>query len=292
MNCGVVVECDVGTSPAEATLCFCSVPWFSSCAADGGVGYDCHTASQHLWLFVSERSSWIVASNAALKLYDTPADMRAVPQRQPAAGTQAQRGEDSSDKQKAESQAQSSSNAARTGTDVDAVDSSMTSSEGLSGTGHSAAHSVAHAMPTAAAAGAWWWPRWRGRFLQALLRYLLLAEAGCDACAANAAWMLLRGEGAGGPKALAAAASLLYRCAGSNPLCGRQTQKQRQQTSHRHVLCLFATPRLGHRRPQHETWFAPAGRVNGALADIRRQLVAVKQTSSCCSKPDVTVCKA
>jgi hypothetical protein len=42
----------------------------------------------------------------------------------------------------------------------------------------------------------------------------LLAEAGCEAAAENAAWMLLHGQGAGGPQALDLAAHLLYRCVG------------------------------------------------------------------------------
>ncbi|KAF8065893.1 HRD3A [Scenedesmus sp. PABB004] len=47
----------------------------------------------------------------------------------------------------------------------------------------------------------------------ALLRFLELAESGAEAAAANAAWALLRGEGAGGPRALAAAADMLQRSA-------------------------------------------------------------------------------
>jgi hypothetical protein len=49
------------------------------------------------------------------------------------------------------------------------------------------------------------------RHLQALLRHLLLAEAGCELAVANAAWMLSRGEGAGGSRALGLAVNLLYR---------------------------------------------------------------------------------
>jgi hypothetical protein len=52
------------------------------------------------------------------------------------------------------------------------------------------------------------------RYLQALVRYLLLAESGCEAAAENAAWMLLHAQGASGPRAVGLAAHLLYRCAG------------------------------------------------------------------------------
>lgn len=49
------------------------------------------------------------------------------------------------------------------------------------------------------------------RYLQALVRYLMLAESGCEAAAENAAWMLLHGQGASGPRAVGLAAHLLYR---------------------------------------------------------------------------------
>lgn len=48
-------------------------------------------------------------------------------------------------------------------------------------------------------------------YVPALVRYLLLAESGCEAAAENAAWMLLHGQGASGPRALGLAAHLLYR---------------------------------------------------------------------------------
>lgn len=49
------------------------------------------------------------------------------------------------------------------------------------------------------------------RTVQSLIRHLLLAESGCEAAAENAAWQLLHGQGAGGPRALGLAANLLYR---------------------------------------------------------------------------------
>jgi hypothetical protein len=51
----------------------------------------------------------------------------------------------------------------------------------------------------------------RSHHVPALVRYLLLAESGCEAAAENAAWMLLHGQGAVGPRAVGLAAHLLYR---------------------------------------------------------------------------------
>jgi hypothetical protein len=80
---------------------------------------------------------------------------------------------------------------------------------------------VAPADPTAdadvgAAAGPPLWNvrlQWsqRYRLRQALLRFLLMAESGSEAGSANAAWMLMRSEGAGGPDAVDLAAELLLR---------------------------------------------------------------------------------
>jgi hypothetical protein len=72
------------------------------------------------------------------------------------------------------------------------------------------------AADAAAAAGPALWNvrlQWsqRYRLRQALLRFLLMAESGSEAGSANAAWMLMRGEGAGGPDAVDLAAELLLR---------------------------------------------------------------------------------
>jgi hypothetical protein len=71
------------------------------------------------------------------------------------------------------------------------------------------------AAGTAAAASPLWNARlrWsqRHRLRQSLLRFLLMAESGSEAGSANAAWMLMRGEGAGGPDAVDLAAELLLR---------------------------------------------------------------------------------
>jgi len=50
-----------------------------------------------------------------------------------------------------------------------------------------------------------------GRPWQALLRYLLLAEQGCEIAAANAAFMLQRGLGARGGRTMELAVELLHR---------------------------------------------------------------------------------
>jgi SEL1 protein len=50
-----------------------------------------------------------------------------------------------------------------------------------------------------------------GQYWPALLQYLLLAEQGCEVAVANAAFMLQRGEGAGGEQAMHLAARMLVR---------------------------------------------------------------------------------
>lgn len=101
--------------------------------------------------------------------------------------------------------------------DYDSVSSTSTTT-----TSTSAAASLqgsgegAEAQPGSAAARVVVPFRITDRYLQALVRYLLLAESGCEAAAENAAWMLLHGQGASGPRAMGLAAHLLYRWA-----CGR-----------------------------------------------------------------------
>lgn len=53
-----------------------------------------------------------------------------------------------------------------------------------------------------------------GRPWQALVRYLLLAEQGCEIAAANAAFMLQMGQGARGGRVLELAVQLLHRWVG------------------------------------------------------------------------------
>lgn len=53
-----------------------------------------------------------------------------------------------------------------------------------------------------------------GQYWPALLQYLLLAEQGCEVAVANAAFMLQRGQGAGGEQAMRLAARMLVRWVG------------------------------------------------------------------------------
>jgi hypothetical protein len=94
------------------------------------------------------------------------------------------------------------------------VTSSQSSQQSASAT--PTADTAADAAADAAAAGSPLWNvrlQWsqRYRLRQALLRFLLMAESGSEAGSANAAWMLMRGEGAGGPDAVDLAAELLLR---------------------------------------------------------------------------------
>lgn len=113
-----------------------------------GLGHNCEYAEKYLWQFVSQRSGWLVAAQAALQDYDSPKTVA----RGQAGGPTSDRG------------------------------------GGQVGSGTA-----------------------QGRNVQALVRYLLLAESGCEAAAENAAWMLLHGQGASGPRAMGLAAHLLYR---------------------------------------------------------------------------------
>ncbi|KAF6266102.1 hypothetical protein COO60DRAFT_1697460 [Scenedesmus sp. NREL 46B-D3] len=77
--------------------------------------------------------------------------------------------------------------------------------------------SAGDAAAAGGAAAQGWHVRWqwaqRHRLRQALLRFLLMAESGSEVGSANAAWMLTRGEGAGGGDAVDLAAELLLRAA-------------------------------------------------------------------------------
>jgi hypothetical protein len=127
-------------------LCLPLPPLLSaSHVAAAGLGHNCEYAEKYLWQFVSQRSGWLAAAQAALQDYDSP----------------------------------------------------KSSSKGQAGGGGGGQVSGSG--------------RAQGRNVQALVRYLLLAESGCEAAAENAAWMLLHGQGASGPRAMGLAAHLLYR---------------------------------------------------------------------------------
>lgn len=155
-------------------MCCCSAATVATVVA-AGVGHNCEYAEKYLWQFVSQRSGWLSAAQAALLDYDSPSSIPA---------TQPGRMEDP----RADTQA-----------NADPSQGELAGSDRQSGIG-----SPADVRDYTAA-------RMPGRYPQALLRYLLLAEAGCEAAAENAAWMLLHAQGASGPRAMGLAAHLLYR---------------------------------------------------------------------------------
>ncbi|WIA36276.1 hypothetical protein OEZ86_007603 [Tetradesmus obliquus] len=97
-----------------------------------------------------------------------------------------------------------------TGTYVARPSPQATQQAAAAGTADTAAVGVAASSPLPSMRLRW---GQRYRLRQALLRFLLMAESGSEAGSANAAWMLMRGEGAGGPDAVDAAAELLLRAA-------------------------------------------------------------------------------
>jgi hypothetical protein len=152
--------------------CACFVE--TKLAGKGGLGYNCELASQHLWQFVSARASvWTDLMHAALRDYYA------------------------------------------TGTYVTSAPPQQQSSNSANPTMDDAAANADAADDANAAASPLWnvrlqWSQ-RYRLRQALLRFLLMAESGSEAGSANAAWMLMRGEGAGGQEAVDLAADLLLR---------------------------------------------------------------------------------
>jgi hypothetical protein len=159
--------------------------YFHVLAGQGGVGYNCELASHHLWQFISQRDSvWGNLMDMALRDYY-------------ATGTYVT---------KQQLHAQQQATAADSAADDATADAA----------GVAVSLSPANpANPASRKSSVWssrlqWSQRYRLR--QALLRFLLMAESGSEAGSANAAWMLLRGEGAGGPDAVDLAAELLLRC--------------------------------------------------------------------------------
>lgn len=149
------------------------------CAAE--LGHNCEYAEKYFWQFVSQRSSWLSSAQAALLDYDSPSSAFAA---RPTEVSSSHRHTDT----------HVASTPAVPGHSAGQPDSS--SAEGAAGL-----------APAGAAAQV------PDRYLQALVRYLLLAESGCEAAAENAAWMLLHAQGASGPRAVGLATHLLYRCA-------------------------------------------------------------------------------
>lgn len=151
------------------------------CAAE--LGHNCEYAEKYLWQFVSQRSSWLSSAQAALLDYDSPSSAFAA---RPTEASSSHRH-----------------------TDTDTHDASTPAMQD-----HSAGQpdSSSAQVPAAVLASTGAAAQVPDRYLQALVRYLLLAESGCEAAAENAAWMLLHAQGASGPRAVGLAAHLLYRC--------------------------------------------------------------------------------
>lgn len=157
-----------------------------------GLGHNCEYAEKYLWQFVSQRSGWLTEAQAALQDYD--GSSQPAPPASTAATTALPRSELQGSSPRPEEAGLPVSGAEVAG-DVPSVASLHP--PGGRGVGPAARTQQQH--------------RVMDRHTQALVRYLLLAESGCEAAAENAAWMLLHGQGAGGPRAMGLAAHLLYR---------------------------------------------------------------------------------
>lgn len=153
-----------------------------------GIGPNCEYAEKYLWQFLSQRSFWLPTAQAALDDYDRPSTSSSS-----GSGSNGGGGWPSGGGEDA-------------GGGSGGEDAGGGTSEQEAKTADSEAQNVQYQQSPHPARQA---PQ--HRYVQALIRHLLLAESGCEAAAENAAWMLLHGQGAGGPRAVGLAAHLLYR---------------------------------------------------------------------------------
>lgn len=173
--------------------------------AAAGLGHNCEYSEKYFWQFVSQRSGWVPAAQAALQDYDTPSTR---PPPSPTAAAAAAADANASQQvggAGAGGGAGATGAAAGAGANDAATEAAAAAVANTGAVAGGDTDTDTDEGPPAPCSAS-------DRHTQALLRHVLLAEAGCEAAAENAAWMLLHGQGAGGPQALDLAAHLLYRC--------------------------------------------------------------------------------